>query len=150
MFDDMHRNPKLNAGEMKSFLCSPVSNGNPSEQALIRRWWHETHDARGCLVWEYCLNGLYADALWFPNAECVAIEEPGQRTSIRFPLRDTEVVLCEAKMKLTPELIGQAVVYLWSAKHAGARVRETVVFAASDPFAIRGAAETLGLTVVLH
>jgi hypothetical protein len=87
--------------------------------------------------------------VWFPDKDCVAIEEPGQRTALRFPLTDAKVVLCEAKMKLTPELIGQALVYLWAAKRAGALVRETVVFAASDPFGIRAAAESLGLTVVL-
>ena len=87
--------------------------------------------------------------MWFPNDECVGVEETGQRASVLFPVRGADVVLCEAKMELTSQLIGQAAVYSWVLKRAGANVRETVVFAQADPRAIRGAAESLGFTVVL-
>jgi hypothetical protein len=135
---------------MTDYLRPAISNGNPREQAMIRRWWYENHAARGRMVWEYRLEGLYADAIWFPNVIGTRIEEPGQQTSLRFPLRDSEVVLCEAKVKLTPELIGQALVYSWYAQQAGASIRQTVVFAEVDPRFICEAAIALGLTVVLQ
>ena len=131
------------------FLRAAISNGHPHEQAVIRRWWHETHGARGRIVWEYYLKNAWPDAVWFADDECVGIEESGRRASILFPLRDANVVLCEAKMQLTSQLIGQAIVYSWALKRAGAHVREIVIFAESDPRAIRGAAESVGLTVVL-
>ena len=60
------------------------------------------------------------------------------------------MVLCEAKLKLTPELIGQALVYAWYAAQAGASVKETMVFAQLDPYSRQKAAEALGLTVVIY
>ena len=88
---------------------------------------------------EYCLNGLFARRGLASCPDCVAVEEPGQRSAVPFPLRDAHVVLREAKLKLTPELIGQALVW-WAAKRAGA----DVVTAACDPFRIRAAAKSLG------
>jgi hypothetical protein len=135
---------------MSEYFRPAISNGNPHEQALIRRWWHENHAARGRIVWEYCLEGLYADAIWFPEIAGHGIEETGQQSSLRFPLRGSRVVLCEAKIKLTPELIGQALVYAWYAEQAGASVEETIVFAQLDPYSRQKAAEALGLTVVIY
>jgi hypothetical protein len=135
---------------MTDYLRPKVSNGNPDEQALIRRWWHENHSARGRIVWEYCLAGLYADAIWFPDTAGAGIEETGQQSSLRFPLRGNTIVLCEAKIKLTPELIGQALVYSWYAKQAGALVKETIVLAQLDPFSREKSAVALGLSVAVY
>src|SRR5690606_42153184 len=41
---------------MDVYLKEPISNGNPREQALIRRWWCEQKASSGLLVWEYCLR----------------------------------------------------------------------------------------------
>jgi hypothetical protein len=134
---------------MNEFLCSPVSNGNPREQALIRRWWREKRAGEGTLVWEYCLEGLYADAILFLGPLATKGEQPGQKTASRFPLAGQEIVLCEAKISLTPELIGQALVYRWYAEQAGAVVNDVVVFAESDQQNRRPAAEALRLHVVI-
>jgi hypothetical protein len=41
-----------------SFLRDAITNGNPHEQALIRRWWHQQHNAQGRLVWESAERAL--------------------------------------------------------------------------------------------
>jgi hypothetical protein len=112
---------------MTDYLRPSISNGNRQEQAMIRKWWYEQHDARGCMAWGYCLHGLYADNIWFPNEPFTGKEEPGQQTGKRFPLEGKEVMLCEAKMILSPELIGQALVYSWYIKQEGAMLRETML-----------------------
>ena len=132
------------------YLQDSVSNGIAREQALIRRWWHEQHNARGVLVWEYYLEGKYADAVWFPNASESGVERPGKQTAENFPLADQEVILCEAKADLTPEVVGQALVYTRFAKHAGARVVETIVFSETGGQPMRDAARELGLGVVVR
>jgi hypothetical protein len=86
---------------MTEYQRPSISNGNPHEQAMIRKWWYEQHQAKGCMIWEYCLHGLYADAVWFLNEPLVGKEEPGLQTAKRFPVNGKEVVLCEAKMNLT-------------------------------------------------
>lgn len=131
------------------FLRDPVSNGSPEEQALIRRWWHKEHGAGGRVVWEYHFEGRYADAIWFPDADGSS-EEEGKEAPKRFPLAENEIVLCEAKLELTPELVGQALVYRQFALYAGALVRETVVFAETGSESMRRAALDLGLTVVIE
>jgi hypothetical protein len=125
-----------------------VSNGNPDEQALIRRWWHH-QGGGGLLVWEYYLAGCYLDAVWFPEHPTAAGEQPGTRTAAKFPIEGRSVVLCEAKIRLTPELIGQALVYKTFAEKAGANVTRTVIFAREGRTELRIAAEKLGLEVVL-
>ena len=132
------------------FLRVPVSNGSPEEQALIRRWWHKEHEAQGRVVWEYHFKGnRYADAIWFPDAEG-SFEEEGKEAPKRFPLAENEIVLCEAKLELTPELVGQALVYRQFVLYAGALVRQTVVFAEIGCDSLRRAAGDLGLTVVVE
>ena len=111
------------------FQSEPVSNGSQLEQAMIRRWWHETHQARGRLVWEYYIEGRYVDAIWFPNADEDGVEHSGLEAPKSFPIDGEEIVICEAKRVLNPELIGQAIVYTHLARKAGATVRETIVFA---------------------
>ena len=113
---------------MNDYLRDPISNGNKYEQALIRRWWYEEHQAQGLMVWEYHMEGRYQDAIFFPNATESGIESNGKDAPQRYPLKDQEVLLCEAKMNLTPELIGQALVYRQFASHAGAIIRKCLVF----------------------
>ncbi len=134
---------------MSPYLRDPVSNGNPHEQALIRRWWHESEGARGRLVFEYHFEGRYADGVFFPGAGVDAVEENGRNAESRFPVNGAEIVLCEAKSQLNPEVIGQALVYRFFAVSKGATVRETIVFCetASDPM-LRAAA-SLELRVVV-
>ena len=134
---------------MPQYLREAVSNGNPREQGLIRRWWHESHGARGRLVFEYHFEGRYADAVWFPTAECRGVEESGQSAASRFPVEGAEVILCEAKLELNPEVVGQALVYRSFAIEAGATVRETVIFCESGSDPMRRAAARLGLTLVI-
>ena len=102
------------------------------------------------MVWEYYLAGCYLDAVWFPEANGRENEASGLRAAARFPIAVVPVVLCEAKLRLTPELIGQALVYGAFARRIGANVRSIVIFAetarGSD---LKAAAEDLGLTVVL-
>src|SRR5678815_2735548 len=89
-----------------------ICNGNPHEQALIRRWWHEEHNGKGRLVWEFPLSGCWVDAIWFPEAPCSGAEEFGLRLPTRFPLKGQSIVICEAKhRRVNPSLIGQALVY---------------------------------------
>lgn len=132
-----------------SYLLPSVSNGNPSEQAMIRRWWHEQNQARGRLVWEYYLEGFYVDAIWFPDATGQEVEEPGKKTGRLFPLNGERIVLCEAKTTLNPELVGQALVYSEFARRAGATVLDTVVFAELALPQMKDVARALGLRVVV-
>ena len=113
---------------METYLKDSISNGNKYEQALIREWWHKEHNAKGLIVWEYYMEGRYQDAIWFPNAEGSGNEAEGKKTSQLYPLKDQEVVLCEAKLDLTPELIGQALVYKQFAQHSGAIIKSCVIF----------------------
>jgi hypothetical protein len=131
------------------YLRAAISNGPASEQALIRRWWHEKQGARGHIVWEYYLSGCYLDAIWFPESDDHGSEYPGLSAPAKFPIAGAPVVLCEAKVRLNPELIGQALVYGTFARRAGADVRSIMVFAETAPPAIRLAGEDLGLEVVL-
>ena len=131
------------------YLRPSVSNGHPHEQALIRRWWHQVHNARGCLVWEYYLGDCYLDAMWFPEAKEQGTEVSGIGAPTNYPISGMPVVLCEAKLRLTPELIGQALVYGVFARRAGAEVTSIVVFAETARPAFAAAAEELGLKVVL-
>lgn len=101
------------------------------------------------MVWEYNLEGRYLDAVWFPDEPGGKIEEPGLQAPIRFPIKGREIVLCEAKIKLTPEQIGQALVYERFAQHAGAVVKETIVFSAVADNSMVRAAKELGLTTVV-
>ena len=134
---------------LTDYLRPAISNGNPQEQALIRRWWHEVHGARGRLVWEYYLGDCYLDAMWFPEAADDGAEYPGVSAPTRFPVAGSPVVLCEAKLRLTPELVGQALMYGAFARRAGAEVRSIVIFAHDAKPTFAAAAEDLGLQVVL-
>ena len=131
------------------FLRTSVCNGHLTEQALIRRWWHKAQGSRGRIVWEYCLNGSYADAVWFPDSEGPGEECPGQSTKSKYPISGRRVWVCEAKLRLVPELIGQALVYRELAKAAGGHVEFTIVFAETGAKHMVQAAEALGLKVVL-
>ena len=131
-----------------SYLRPSVSNGHPREQALIRRWWQEVHRGRGALVWEYYLGNCYLDAMWFPDTQNGG-EFPGVGAPAAFPILGVPVVLCEAKRRLTAELIGQALVYRSFARRAGADVRSTTIFAETAHPEFKLAAEDLGLEVVL-
>lgn len=133
---------------ISDYLQRAVSNGQPREQALIRRWWHEAHGARGRLVWEYYLGNCYVDAIWFPEASENG-EMSGASAPTAFPIRGVPVVLCEAKLRLTPELIGQALLYKVFAQRGGAQVRSTVIFAETAQPEFTSAAEELGLEVIL-
>ena len=131
------------------YLRPAVSNGHPGEQQLIRQWWYEQHEAKGALVWEYYLEGCYLDAIWFPDAEGNGVEFPGLKAPITFPIAGKRIVICEAKLRLTPELIGQALVYGAFAKRRGADIQSIVVFAATGSDSMRAAATALGLQVVM-
>jgi hypothetical protein len=134
---------------LEPFVLPSISNGNPREQALIRKWWREQHGSRGILVWEYFLEGRYLDALWFLNDEVVGVEECGASASRRFPLAGRNVALCEAKIHLNPELVGQALVYRQFALKAGALVQQVYAFSEfADPPMFRSACE-LGLEPVV-
>jgi hypothetical protein len=132
-----------------SYERAAISNGHPQEQALIRRWWQEDQGGHGRLVWEYYLGDCYLDAMLFPDAIDDVGEHPGTAGPSRFPIAGQRVVLCEAKLKLTPELIGQALTYSVFAKRAGALVSDTVIFARSGRLAFVSAAQELGLRVVV-
>jgi hypothetical protein len=131
-----------------SYLRDSISNGNPREQALIRRWWHEVCGGTGEIVWEYCIQGYYADAIWFRHSSRHGHENPGTRTAERFPLDGQKIVLCEAKLKLSPELIGQALVYRSLFSRAGAIVERTVLFSEAAHPVLSSVANELGLEVV--
>ena len=133
---------------MNKYLRDSVSNGHPEEQALIRAWWQEVKQGQGRLVWEYHLEGRYAAAIWFPNSVEDGVEESGKEAGTRFPLSNQDVVLCEAKMVLSPELVGQALVYTEFARRAGAKLRETIIFAYSADQSMREAAIAFGLQII--
>ncbi len=133
-----------------SHLQPAVSNGNPKEQALIRRWWHTKNNAKGKLVWEYYLEGKFADAVWFFESLEHGVEKPGANTSKLHPLENENVIMCEAKMELTPEVIGQALVYTQFAKNAGANVIRTIVFCQNSSESMIKAATALGLETVIE
>ena len=130
---------------MNQYLKAPISNGNPKEQALIRRWWHEKQNKKGALIWEYHLEGKYADAIWIPYSSESGVDYPGKGTAKKFPITGVEIVLCEAKLELTPEVVGQALVYTQFAKHAGASVLETILFCEKGGESMLRAANELGL-----
>lgn len=134
---------------MVEYMKAAISNGNPAEQALIRRWWHEVENAEGRLVWEYYLDGRYVDAIWFPDDPKDSVESDGKDAPGRFSLRNKKIILCEAKLELTPELIGQALVYSTFALNAHGKLGRTVVFAETGSDAMRRAAKQLGLWVVI-
>ena len=134
---------------MNSHLKDSISNGNKYEQALIRKWWHEEHQAKGLIVWEYYMEGRYQDAIFFPNATESGIESDGKNAPRRYPLKDQEVLLCEAKMELTPELIGQALVYRQFAVHAGANIEGCLIFSETASESMLTAAIELGLQPVV-
>jgi hypothetical protein len=135
---------------MRDYILPSVSNGNPREQALIRRWWYESEGGRGTVVWEYYLEGRYADAIVFLKNNNPSEEVGGTETPKRFPLRGSEVVVCEAKVELTPELIGQTLVYTRFAIRAGAKVRETMVFAERASKSLEEVAADLNLRVIVR
>ena len=80
------------------------------------------------------MEGRYVDAIWFPSDPDTGVESDGKNAPNRFPLKDAEIVLCEAKRDLTPELIGQALVYSVFAKQAHGRLHRTIVFAETSQF----------------
>lgn len=131
------------------YLRSAVSNGNPTEQALIRRWWNEVHGARGCIVWEYYLGDCYADALWFPDSNDCGAEYSGVAARRKFSIKGAVVVVCEAKQRLTAELMGQALLYRHLARDAGADVRATVLCVTQSSPAFEAAANAAGFEVVV-
>ena len=90
---------------MRDYLLPAVSNGNPQEQRLIRRWWQQCEQGAGSIVWEYYFSGSYADALWFRETADEE-ENDGKNAPRRCPIAEREVTLCEAKLRLIPELIG--------------------------------------------
>jgi hypothetical protein len=152
--DSLYRSVDLRGGAhlpTNKYLRPAISNGHPVEQALIRRWWYENHNAQGLIVWEYCFKGTgcYADAVWFPSAGRRREERPGQEVSTRFPLQESPVVLCEAKLTLNCALLGQALLHTKLAQLAGAHVQETVVLAESGVLPRVEIAEKFGFTVVL-
>lgn len=102
----------------------------------------------GRLIWEYHLEGRFADAVWFPESTKDGVEETGKESNKRFPLTGKKVFLCEAKMDLSPELVGQALVYSEFARRAGAELVETLVFAYSTDQSMLEAAEAYGLKVI--
>lgn len=139
-----------NYGVAMNYLRNSISNGSELEQALIRRWWHEEHESRGRIVWEYYLDWWYADAILFYNEKTKAVEETGQKARERFPLNGSEIILCEAKQTLSPSLIGQALVHAALARQFGARVIETIVLAERAPNeSIKKIATDFGLKVVV-
>ena len=131
------------------YVRPAVSNGRPGEQAQIRRWWYEVHRAQGILVWEYYLGDCFVDAIWFPDADESGVEYSGLGAPAKFPLIKASVVICEAKARLSPELIGQALLYGALARRAGADVRGVIILAESGRPAFQAAARDLGLEVVI-
>ena len=132
---------------MSDYLQPSISNGNPIEQALIRRWWHEKYQSRGLLVWEYYVEGNYIDAVLFPNSTQSG-EVPGRRTKKLYPLRGNEVIWLEAKERgLSHGLIGQGLVYRVLVERAGALVRDVCILAQHGTETMAFAARSLGLSV---
>ncbi|MEZ5444971.1 MAG: hypothetical protein R3F45_04200 [Gammaproteobacteria bacterium] len=130
---------------MERYLRDSVSNGNPREQALIRKWWHEQREAKGVMVWEYCIEDRFVDAVLFPYRQPHGTEAPGKSVATRYPISGETIVLCESKDTLNPELIGQALVYRQLAIAAGAEVREVFVFSENATSSMRRIAKELGL-----
>jgi len=95
------------------------------------------------------MEGRYQDAVWFPNTSGSQNEAEGKNTSKLYPLKDQEVVLCEAKLDLTPELIGQAIVYKHFAQHAGANILSCVIFYETGKEAMVNVARELGLVPIV-
>ncbi|MBP6015558.1 MAG: hypothetical protein KA586_02475 [Candidatus Promineofilum sp.] len=133
---------------MSEYLLPSISNGNQIEQALIRKWWYINHQGRGLLIWEYYMLGNYIDAVWFPNSTD-SKELYGKGISKLYPLSGHEVVLLEAKGKLSHGLIGQGLVYKVLAERAGAIIQDVCIFAQSGTETMEFAARTLGLSVVV-
>jgi hypothetical protein len=133
------------------YLRGRISNGNEVEQALIRRWWQEFMGAAGVLVWEYCLESrFFADAVVFLDLVPAGTEVPGQQTARRYPLNGARVVICEAKANaLSPDLIGQALVYRSIAVSCGAQVESTNVFAADGSPRMLAVAHEHGLQPII-
>ena len=134
---------------METYLKDSISNGNKHEQALIRKWWYNEHKARGLIVWEYYMEGRYQDAVWFPNVAGTCNEADGKNAPQLYPLKNQEVVLCEAKLDLTPELIGQALVYKQFAQHAGALIRSCVIFSETAKEQMVSVAKELNLIPIV-
>ena len=126
---------------------APISNGNPDEQALIRKWWQEKCDGKGVLVWEYYVDPYYIDALWFKDNPNHGREYPGRNGRIQFPVSGEHVVLCEAKLSFNPELIGQALTYSFLLMRAGAKVERTVIFTEQSNSILEDVAQKYGLEV---
>lgn len=95
------------------------------------------------------LEGRYLDAVWFPEAQATGQEEPGASAPERFPIEGEPVVLCESKLELGPELIGQALVYRQLALRAGALVQEVYAFAESGYAPMLEIAAELGLIPIV-
>lgn len=132
------------------YLMPSVSNGIPAEQAMIRRHWREQLGGVGVLVWEYHLDGYYADAVVFTELGPAGSEERGVDTSGRYPLVGASVITLEAKERLTPELIGQALVYNAIAESHGARVTSKIICAAKGTEQMSEIARGLGLTPIVR
>ena len=133
--------------ELANYVAAPVSNGNPAEQAMIRRWWKTERDSIGELVWEYHVEGRYIDAVLFLDGEGGS-EQPGKLTASKFPLKGQRIHICEAKQVLNPELIGQALVYSCFARNAGASLDGVSVFCQVASPQMIAAAQELGLNVI--
>jgi hypothetical protein len=132
---------------MSKYLQPSKSNGIQVEQALIRRWWHENHQGRGLLVWEYHVEGHFIDAVWFTNST-KSEEVYGKGISKLNPLLGNEIVLLEAKEKsLSYELIVQALVYRVLAERSGGEIRDVCILAQYSDAKTEFAARTLGLSV---
>ncbi len=132
---------------MNLFQSVRKSRGRP---ALIRRWWIEEQSARGLLVWEYYLNGRYADCFWFIDDMCHGQEASGHRATQLYPLKNQRVALCEAKVDLTPEVIGQALVYSRFAIRKGAQLEKIFVFSETGSKPMQDIAVDLGLEVIIN
>ena len=132
-----------------SWIREAVSNGNPKEQAAIRRWWKKEKAGRGHLQWEFTLAGNWsADALWFPESGQNGEELKGLGSS-SLDLRGCPVSLLEAKRCFTPELLGQAVCYREFLIDTGAVIRGTWIFTEEEVFPLRRVAERHGIDVVV-
>ena len=68
----------------------------------------------------------YIDAVWIKDNSNHNKEFSGRKTRARFPVSGEHVVVCEAKMKLNPELIGQALTHSFLLERAGATVDRAI------------------------
>jgi hypothetical protein len=96
------------------------------------------------------MEGRYADAIVFCDDEVPSREIGGVGNPGRFPLDGSKIIVCEAKSELTPELIGQALVYARFATRAGAQVKDTIVFAERGSKSMQQVAVELRLSVVIR